>query len=197
MARLLYDTQTATLQPYPRADDEDVMGLDPRYLALWLHQQPQPEHDPATHRLYPTQDIDLDALTVTRGWKLVDLPPQPPQPDWATFKATALSSSSLNAVLADAYQSVPVAAGALAPALLKAETNGADDFQAAWSAILAAVTVPSSVIEAFQDAATSCNLPAEFVQALSPGRVRARDADGRFVADDPTTPENEAWVPAP
>lgn len=24
-------------------------------------------------------------------------------------------------------------------------------------------------------------------------RVRARDAKGRFLADDPATPENEAW----
>ena len=24
--------------------------------------------------------------------------------------------------------------------------------------------------------------------------VRARDELGRFIADDPTTPENEAWV---
>lgn len=25
--------------------------------------------------------------------------------------------------------------------------------------------------------------------------VRARDAQGRFIANDPATPENEAWVP--
>lgn len=192
--KLLYDTLTSTLQPYPRADDEPVIGLDPRYLALTVHQQPQPEHNPATHRLEPTEVIDLEALTVTRGWQVVELPPQPPQPDWTTFKATALSSSSLNGILIDAYQTVPVAAGALAPALLKAEASGAEDFQAAWAAILAAVTVPASTIEAFQDVATSCNLPAEFVEALAPGRVRARNADGTFRADDPTTPENEAWV---
>tara|TARA_Y100000114_G_scaffold24479_1_gene20182 strand:+ start:1124 stop:1450 length:327 start_codon:yes stop_codon:yes gene_type:complete len=28
-------------------------------------------------------------------------------------------------------------------------------------------------------------------------RVRARDDDGQYVADDPTTPENEAWVEQP
>ena len=28
--------------------------------------------------------------------------------------------------------------------------------------------------------------------------VRARDAEGRFIADDPATPDvDEAWVPAP
>lgn len=28
-------------------------------------------------------------------------------------------------------------------------------------------------------------------------RVRARNDEGEFVADDPTTPENEAWVELP
>jgi len=30
-----------------------------------------------------------------------------------------------------------------------------------------------------------------------PGELeRARDDQGRFVADDPTTPQDEAWIPA-
>lgn len=195
MTRILYDTQTATLLPYPRQDDEDVQGLDPRYLALWIHQEPQPEHDPATHRLEPTEAIDLDALTVTRSWTLVELPPPPPVADWAAFKATALSSSSLNSILANAYQVVPVAASALAPALLHAEQGDCGDFTAAWALIRAAVTVADAVIEGFQQVAEACNLPPEFIAALAPGRERARNADGTFRADDPATPDvNEAWV---
>tara|TARA_R110000803_G_scaffold146220_1_gene212040 strand:- start:252 stop:488 length:237 start_codon:yes stop_codon:yes gene_type:complete len=31
-----------------------------------------------------------------------------------------------------------------------------------------------------------------FLQALE--EVRARDENGHFIADDPSTPENEAWV---
>lgn len=33
------------------------------------------------------------------------------------------------------------------------------------------------------------------LQEQPPELVRARNADGAFRADDPSTPENEAWVP--
>lgn len=168
MPRLLYDTETATLQPYPRDDDEDVVDLDPRYLMLTLHQQPQPEHDPTTHRLESTEAIDLQALTVTRDWQLVPISPPPPTPDWAAFKTVALNSATLNQILVAAYQSCPVAAGALAPALLRAEGNGSGDFAAAWATICAAVPVAPDVIAGFQQVAKSCNLPDAFVEALQP-----------------------------
>ena len=90
-----------------------------------------------------------------------------PAPDWATFKSTALNSATLNAIVADAFKSAPVAAASLAPALLRAEGNGSSDFAAAWSAICAAVPVPAEVIAGFQQVATGCNLPDEFVAALS------------------------------
>jgi len=34
-----------------------------------------------------------------------------------------------------------------------------------------------------------------FLQALE--ETRARDENGHFIADDPSTPENEAWVKKP
>jgi hypothetical protein len=166
--RILYNQTTATLHPYPRADDEPVVGLDPTYLELDLIQTEQPTYDPTTHRLEPTEAIDLDSRTVTRGWELIELPTPPPAPDWSTFKVTALNSSSLNAIVANAFQAAPVAAASLAPALLRAEEQGPSDFAAAWSAICAAVTVPPEVIAGFQQVATACNLPDAFVAALDP-----------------------------
>lgn len=120
----------------------------------------EPAYDPAT------QQLDWDGSS----YLVVELPPPAPAPDWATFKATALNSASLNAILIDAYQSVPVAAGALAPALLVAEQGNASDFAASWATICAAVTVPVEVIAGFVAVATSCNLPAEFIEALSPAQ---------------------------
>ena len=64
--KLLYDTTTAKLTPYPRSDDEPVVGLDPCYLVLGLIQQEKPDHDPATHYLRRTEAIDLNASQVTR-----------------------------------------------------------------------------------------------------------------------------------
>ena len=168
MTRILYDTTTSALVAYPRDDDGPVVGLDPRYLELNLIQEPQPSYDPATEQITPTEVIDLNALVVTRAWDVTPLPPPAPVPDWATFKTTALNSSSLNSILSAAYGVVPVAAGALAPALLAAEQGRISDFAASWSAICAAVPVDPQVITGFVGVANDCNLPADFVAALQP-----------------------------
>lgn len=100
MARLLYNQSTATLHPYPRQDDEPVVGLDPDYLELDLTQAEQPDYDPTTHRLDPTETIDLDARTVTRGWELIELPPPPPpEPDYVGFYQALLISQAYASVL--------------------------------------------------------------------------------------------------
>tara|TARA_B100001057_G_scaffold224754_1_gene225048 strand:+ start:1787 stop:2116 length:330 start_codon:yes stop_codon:yes gene_type:complete len=36
--------------------------------------------------------------------------------------------------------------------------------------------------------------PPELAEEASKGLVRARDDKGHYVSDDPSTPENEAWV---
>lgn len=91
-----------------------------------------------------------------------------PQPDWVTFKAIALNSSNLNSVLVAAYGTAPVAAGALAPSLLRAEQGDIIDFAASWAAICAAVPVSPQVITGFATVAQQCNLPPEFIAALEP-----------------------------
>lgn len=96
MARLLYDTLTATLRTYPRDDDGPVIGLDPRYLEMVVIQQPEPDYDPATQRLQPTEAIDTTAQTVSRGWDVVPLPPPPPappEPDWDRFQSQLQTSN--------------------------------------------------------------------------------------------------------
>jgi len=101
-------------------------------------------------------------------WEVTPPPPPPPSPDWAQFKATALGSASLNSVMADAYQAAPVAAGALAAALLRAEQGEHQDFATTWAAIGQAVTVPPEAVAGFVGVAQACNLPADFVAALQP-----------------------------
>lgn len=169
MPRLLYDTETSTLQAYPRADDEPVIGLDPRYLEMDVLQQPQPEYDPTTHRLDPTEAIDLDARTVTRGWQLVELPPPAPAPDWATFRGQLLISEGVAAVMAAAR-----AAGcepgvtALPVALERAQAGDPADFRACWALVAAAGQASPELLADLVAMATECHLPEGFVEALSP-----------------------------
>ncbi len=72
--KLLYDTQTQKLLPWPRIDDEPVVGLAAHLLEMTVVQEPQPAFDPATQRLEKTEVIDTDTRTVTQGWSVVEVP---------------------------------------------------------------------------------------------------------------------------
>lgn len=114
--KILYDTTTETLAPYPRSDDEPVIGLDPCYLVLELIEQEKPEHDLATHYLNRTEVIDLDALQCVRGWELVAHGTPP----------VVVTMTSLRLALIDAglYQTITSAINGIADATekLKAQT---------------------------------------------------------------------------
>jgi len=70
----LYNTQTQKLLPWPRIDDEPVVGLAAHLLEMDVVQEDKPEYDPATQRLEKTEVIDTDSRTVTRGWNVVEVP---------------------------------------------------------------------------------------------------------------------------
>ena len=73
--KLIYDTIDQTLLPWPRIDDEPVVGLEPHLLEMTVIQEDKPSYDPEIQTLEQTQAIDPEAKTVTRGWNVVDLPP--------------------------------------------------------------------------------------------------------------------------
>jgi len=70
----LYNTQTQKLLPWPRIDDEPVVGLAAHLLEMDVVQEGKPAYDPATQRLEKTEVIDTDSRTVTRGWNVVEVP---------------------------------------------------------------------------------------------------------------------------
>ena len=114
--KILYDTETQSLKPYPRVDNEPVVGLDPRYLVLELSEQEKPDHDPATHYLRRTETIDIDNLQVTRGWEIVAHEPMP-----VVVSMTALRLTLIDAGL---YQTITSAINGIEDATekLKAQT---------------------------------------------------------------------------
>ena len=204
--RALFDRSTGELVNYPRQDDEPVVGLDRNaYHVLQIIREPQPEPQEGI-RVMPLPavvnitdpDADDIAGTVTYGWQQQPIPPAPPRADWLTFKAAVLRSTTVNQALAAAYQVAPVAAAALAPSLAMAERGQPDEFAVVWGAIIQATAVPVAELVGLAALAEACNLPAGFVEAINPpaGMARARDEAGRFIPDDPATPEDEAWVPA-
>jgi hypothetical protein len=72
--KALYNTETNAILPWPRIDDEPVVGLDAHLLEMDVVQEDQPAYDPASQRLEKTEVIDAEARTVTRGWSVVDVP---------------------------------------------------------------------------------------------------------------------------
>jgi len=81
--KALYNTQTNAILPWPRIDDEPVVGLDAHLLEMTVVQEPQPAYDPASQRLEKTEVIDAEARTVTRGWSVVEVPaPTYTATDW-------------------------------------------------------------------------------------------------------------------
>jgi len=73
--KLLYKPETQLFQPYPRSDDEEVIGLDPVYHVYTVNQDSEPSYDPGTQHLEATESVDHEAKTVTRGWNVVENPP--------------------------------------------------------------------------------------------------------------------------
>ena len=177
MARLLYDTQTATLRPYPRQDDEPIVGLDPRYLVMQLIQEAQPAYDPATERLEPDEVIDLDALTVTRGWAVLPLdPPPPPEPaaDWSGFAAWLFQfppmATAMEAARASRDPQGEPATTGLPAAMDEARLRSVyGPFALSWGLFLAASGLAPEAVAEIVARAQACNLPAEFIAALGGG----------------------------
>lgn len=169
MPRILYDTETGLLQPYPRQDDEPVVGLDPSFRSLQLIQELPPDHNPSTERLEPTETIDLDAGAVTRSWQLVTLPPPPPGPDWPQFRQAIRSENGFY----DAYRAALAADPMVVPLL----GSRLDDFErdGNFEPFLESLTLTLQALPA-QDAAhiameflalaSRCGLPPAFLDAL-------------------------------
>jgi hypothetical protein len=72
--KALYNTETNAILPWPRIDDEPVVGLAAHLLEMTVVQEDKPEYDNATQRLEKTEVIDAEAQTVTRGWSVAEVP---------------------------------------------------------------------------------------------------------------------------
>ena len=136
MDRALLDLQTGQVVPYPRADSEPVVGLDPRYSVLSIVRAAEPEYDPATQQLTPNRAVVGDEWRW--GWTVEDLPPpQDPGPDYVRFYNELIASNVYAGVVSmpDKTGDQAFAATVFATAALEAN-NGRVNPPAFQSAIL-------------------------------------------------------------
>jgi hypothetical protein len=81
--KAIYNTQNSAILPWPRIDEEPVVGLASHLLEMDVVQEEKPEYDSATQRLEKTEVIDAEAQTVTRGWSVAEVPAATyTAPDW-------------------------------------------------------------------------------------------------------------------
>lgn len=211
---VLFDSETGKVLDYPRADEEPVQQLDPRYQVLRIAREDKPEHNPATHYVRETRTVDLAAGQWRWGWELIERPVPPPVADWARFKATVMINPQVNLALGGGLGQVPAAAISL-PATVLASSSGGDvhDFRSAWLSLRRAGLISVELLAEVRLLAVDCHLPEEFVAALGgtpqPAAeflgqewvsadgtlwrvVQARNEDGTFAVDDSATPERES-----
>lgn len=168
--------------------------LEPPILVFQVKPANPPEHDPAAFRPLELEPVEVDGQW-HQTWDLVPIPAPQPAADWGTFKAGLLVSEAVSQVMTDARTAgCEPAVSALPVALEKAQAGDPAEFAACWRMVTAAGGAAPEALAALAASAEACHLPAAFVAALQPERERARDDQGRFIADDPATPQDEAWA---
>lgn len=187
------------------------------YGVFRVQPQPQPEYDPATHRVTEVVPALVDG-SWQQQWELVPLTPEEAEahyrathpPQWIAFGNAVTALAEINTMLAAALQSVPALAMALSVGLGKAADGDSRVFLAAWQAGRAGGLIPAALVEQTQQLATQHDLPPEFITGLGdqpwqwpPNPERGdewtapdgshwrfdqpRDAQGQYLPDDPAT----------
>lgn len=187
------------------------------YGVFRVQPQPQPEYDPATHRVAEVVPALVDG-SWQQQWELVELTPEEAEahyrathpPQWIAFGNAVTALAEINTMLAAALQSVPALAMALSVGLGKAADGDSRVFLAAWQTARGQGLVSAQLAQALQQLATQHDLPPEFVAGLgdqpwqwpedpergdewtAPDGSRwrfdqPRDAQGQYLPDDPAT----------
>lgn len=73
MTKVLYSQSTQQIKPYPRIDNEPVIGLNPDYLVL-TQIDTAPPFIESHQKLISNYNINLNTLEYIQVWEIVDLP---------------------------------------------------------------------------------------------------------------------------
>jgi hypothetical protein len=214
--KYLYTLPSGPLRPYPRQDDQPVVGLDTTAFAVLLVQQdPEPEYNSDTEYLAPHETITLGEPegVLRRTWQVLPIPPAPEQAHWVEFGQAVLASAELGQL----YEAAPrlLAHGLTAGLLQAVNQTDSRPFAAAWGMARGLGLISDELLAGVLSMAAGFDLPTEFTAALtvpppaqSVGQewaspdgtlyrvAQAFDDVGQFLPDDPATPPRESlrWV---
>ena len=177
---------------YRITDPADVRDLGEQMTA-WLAANNPKANDWAEQPPQPSPD----ATWVNGEWVVTA---SDPEPRWVDFSSAIMADPAINTMLGAVLQAAPGLYGGLVVGLQQASEGDSRVFINSWTAAKAIGLISAALVESVQALGAEYDLPSEFITALGdpePVRVRARNPDGTFIADDPATPVDEAWVPAP
>jgi hypothetical protein len=167
MTKLLYSQSTATIKPYPRNDNNPILGLDPDYLVLDKIESPQPEYDPATQTIRAEWVIDIGSLEYHQEWIIEPILVAPVE-DWPNF--------SLYLFGHPAFVAYGVTANSVNPWMLPAvverygrvlpEGLADSNFPFYWNIFCQALSVTTEHMNEWADVAETFNLRPDFVAVL-------------------------------
>ena len=216
--KYLYALPSGPLRPYPRQDDEPVVGLDTAAFAVLLVQQDlEPEYNSDTEYLLPQETITLGEPEgqLRRGWQVLPIPPAPEQARWVEFGAAVQASEAINQLLGTTLQQLPALGLGLGVGLGKAADGDARVFLSSWTIARGLGLISDQLLAGVLAMAQGFDLPAAFTEALTvppPAQnlgqewtsptgtlyrvAQATGEDGQFLPDDPATPPRESlrWV---
>lgn len=168
--KYLYTIPSGPLRPYPRQDNEPVVGLDTAVFAVLLVQQdPEPEYNSGTEYLAPRETITLGEPegVLLRTWQVLPIPPAPEQARWVEFGAAVQASEAINQLLGTALQQLPALGLGLGVGLGKAADGDARVFLSSWTMARGLGLVSDELLAGVLSMAAGFDLPAEFTEALT------------------------------
>jgi hypothetical protein len=123
-----------------------------------------------------------------------------PEPDYDGFGLWLLTTPEILAAYDAAFAGNKLTAGTLPSAVLAAAGGEPKHLRTTLLLLHGQGLLGQETIGSMLAKAQECSLPPEFLQAMqcdapAPRLVRARDEEGQYEGDDPSTPDvNEAWV---
>jgi hypothetical protein len=162
--KILYSQLTQTTKPYPRTDEEPIVGLDPDYLVLTQVQTSPPSYDPETQNIASQYVVDLSAGEYRQEWTVSDLPLQP---QWDAFNVYMLSDSTFKGYRDTVRSTDPELNTALINAYGRIAESGIGAFAAIWAVWSQVSGITQEDKDAIAAVAASYNLPTDFITTLT------------------------------
>jgi hypothetical protein len=162
--KILFNTQTQEILPYPRNDDSPIVGLDSRIVILNQIETSPPDYDSNSQVITSNYIIDLEILEYRQEWIVQE---KPPQPNWDMFNLQMMSSPRFNQVYSQCLNTLPIIATALPTAIDQITTKGLSLFTLVWAQFCLVGGATAEDKATWGNLAHENNLPIDFIEVLT------------------------------